>query len=295
MSPFRLLSHSLPPCLRTRRLAFRDLPEAAALFVIACSTRRSLLSRAPLCLVRHLPASNGSALTSHFSLSASYSRGGGRRCPAPARPRCPRLCRACTPTGCLHLLLCSPLATGVRRRSASCAGCSIVSQNPYSSLNPAPDRRSDAFEQLAGSLPQRLASVSWQPGSARCRTWPRCPLVRRSLPGSAFRRQRQRVALARALRSSLICCVCDESPPPSTCPCRRPSSSYCAACKPSAVLSLLFITHNLPLVAASPIRSSLLQRGLDLQGPSRRATAQRPYATQLLADVPKMTVPAGEG
>jgi peptide/nickel transport system ATP-binding protein len=190
-----------------------------------------------------------------------------------------------------------PLAAGVRRRSdGQLRRIQYVSQNPYLALNP---RRT-----VGQIVEQPLAHFEKLPAHERQER------VVAALTSAALREsfvdlypdqlsggERQRVAIARALILEPDLLVCDEVTSALDVSVQAAIVELLRGLQAERGLSLIFITHNLPLVRSIADHvvvmngGTLCERGTVgevLQSP------QDPYTTQLLADVPKLTVPAGD-
>jgi peptide/nickel transport system ATP-binding protein len=189
------------------------------------------------------------------------------------------------------------LHTSARRRSSDTRRrIQYIFQNPYGSLNP---RRTvgEIIEQ-----PLRVfGTASGKEVSSRVAEM----LERVSLTASYAPRypdqlsggERQRVAIARAL-------VCD----PSVLICDEVTSALDVSVQASIVellgnlqrdlgLSMLFITHNLPLVRSIAQRVAVLHQGVIAEiGDASRVlgTPEQPYTRQLIADTPSLETAIAE-
>jgi peptide/nickel transport system ATP-binding protein len=188
-----------------------------------------------------------------------------------------------------------PLVAGVRRRSdGQLRRIQYVSQNPYLALNP---RRTVGqiveqplahFEKLsAGERQDRVVAAL----TAAALRESFVDLYPDQLSGG----ERQRVAIARALILEPELLVCDEVTSALDVSVQAAIVELLRGLQAERGLSLVFITHNLPLVRSIADQvvvmngGTLCERGTVgqvLQAP------KDPYTVQLLADVPKLTVPA---
>jgi peptide/nickel transport system ATP-binding protein len=191
-----------------------------------------------------------------------------------------------------------PLTAGVRRRSSDqLRRIQYVSQNPYLALNP---RRTVGqiveqplahFEKLsAGQRYERVvAALTWA-------------ALRESFvdlyPDQLSGGERQRVAIARALILEPDLLVCDEVTSALDVSVQAAIVELLRRLQAERGLSMIFITHNLPLVRSIADHVVVMNDGRICERGTVTDVLEAPkdaYTTQLLADVPKMTVPVGEG
>jgi len=190
-----------------------------------------------------------------------------------------------------------PLTRGIRRRSnAQLRRIQYVSQNPYASLNP---RRTvgqiveqplDQFERLpAGQRYERVVAALT------------AAALRESFvdyyPDQLSGGERQRVAIARALILEPDLLVCDEVTSALDVSVQASVVELLRQLQAERGLSLIFITHNLPLVRSIADQVVVMNAGKVCErGPVEQVLEdpQDPYTVQLMADVPKMTVAVGE-
>ncbi len=190
-----------------------------------------------------------------------------------------------------------PLSRGIRRRSdEQLRRIQYVSQNPYASLNP---RRTvgqiveqplDHFEKLpAGERYERVVAALT------------AAALRESFvdyyPDQLSGGERQRVAIARALILEPDLLVCDEVTSALDVSVQASVVELLRTLQAERGLSLIFITHNLPLVRSIADQVVVMNAGkICERGPVEQVLEdpQDPYTVQLMADVPKMTVAAGE-
>jgi peptide/nickel transport system ATP-binding protein len=190
-----------------------------------------------------------------------------------------------------------PLQASARRRDAdSRRRIQYIFQNPYGSLNP---RRTvgDIIEQ-----PLRLfGTASGRDASRRVAEM----LERVSLTASYAARypdqlsggERQRVAIARALVCDPAVLVCDEVTSALDVSVQAAIVELLGNLQRDLGLSMLFITHNLPLVRSIAQRVAVLHEGVIAEiGEAAQvlgAPAQ-PYTRQLIADTPSLEVAIAE-
>ena len=182
------------------------------------------------------------------------------------------------------------LTPGVRNRSrTSLVRLQYIFQNPYASLNP---RRS-----IGNVLMQTLERLSDLDRAARydrvLETMDAVALPRRllnSFPDQLSGGERQRVAIARALVVKPKLLICDEV-----------TSSLDVSVQASVVgmlrdlqeqqsLSVLFVTHNLPLVRSIAQRVVVMRAGELVEHGDVAQVIDRPaapYTRQLLDDLPR--------
>jgi peptide/nickel transport system ATP-binding protein len=190
-----------------------------------------------------------------------------------------------------------PLARGIRRRSdEQLRKMQYVSQNPYQSLNP---RRT-----VGQIVEQPLAHFERLPADERYER------VVAALTAAALREsfvdlypdqlsggERQRVAIARALVLEPDLLVCDEITSALDVSVQASVVELLRGLQAERGLSMIFITHNLPLVRSIADQVVVLNEGVICEdGPVAEVlrAPKDPYTTQLLADVPKLETPVGE-
>jgi peptide/nickel transport system ATP-binding protein len=190
-----------------------------------------------------------------------------------------------------------PLTQGIRRRShEQLRRIQYVSQNPYASLNP---RRTvgqiveqplDQFERLpAGERYERVVAALT------------AAALRESFvdyyPDQLSGGERQRVAIARALILEPDLLVCDEVTSALDVSVQASVVELLRGLQAERGLSLIFITHNLPLVRSIADQVVVMNGGRICERGSVEQVLEAPkdpYTVQLMADVPKMTVAVGE-
>jgi len=190
-----------------------------------------------------------------------------------------------------------PLQASARRRDAdSRRRIQYIFQNPYGSLNP---RRTvgDIIEQ-----PLRLfGTASGRDASRRVAEM----LERVSLTASYAARypdqlsggERQRVAIARALVCDPAVLVCDEVTSALDVSVQAAIVELLGNLQRDLGLSMLFITHNLPLVRSIAQRVAVLHEGVIAEiGDAAQVlgTPGQPYTRQLIADTPSLEVAIAE-
>jgi peptide/nickel transport system ATP-binding protein len=190
-----------------------------------------------------------------------------------------------------------PLARGIRRRTDDqLRRIQYVSQNPYASLNP---RRT-----VGEIVEQPLAHFVRLPAREREAK------VVEALTAAALREsfldlypdqlsggERQRVAIARALILEPELMVCDEITSALDVSVQAAIIELLRGLQAERGLSLIFITHNLPLVRTVADQVVVMNAGRVCESGTVSQVLEDPkdpYTIQLLADVPKMPTPVGE-
>jgi peptide/nickel transport system ATP-binding protein len=191
-----------------------------------------------------------------------------------------------------------PLTAGVRRRSRDqLRRIQYVSQNPYLALNP---RRTvgQIVEQPLAHFEKLSASQRYERVVAAL-TW---AALRESFvdlyPDQLSGGERQRVAIARALILEPDLLVCDEVTSALDVSVQAAIVELLRGLQAERGLSMIFITHNLPLVRSIADHVVVMNDGRICERGTVTEVLEAPkdaYTTQLLADVPKMTVSVGEG
>jgi peptide/nickel transport system ATP-binding protein len=188
-----------------------------------------------------------------------------------------------------------PLAPLARQRSREeRRAVQIVFQNPYDSLNP---RRSveDAVSWPARSL-RRL-------GTREARAEVATMLERVRLPAGTARRyptelsggEQQRVAIARALAAKPKLLVCDEVTSALDVSIQAAVLDLLAELRRELRLSLLFISHDLGVVASVADRVLVLELGLICEEGAVRSVLSSPqsaYTARLVEAAPSISAPA---
>jgi len=190
-----------------------------------------------------------------------------------------------------------PLARGIRRRSdEQLRRIQYVSQNPYMSLNP---RRTvgQIVEQPLAHF-ERLSASGRQERVVEALT---SAALRESFvdlyPDQLSGGERQRVAIARALVVRPDLMVCDEITSALDVSVQAAIIELLRGLQAERGLSLIFITHNLPLVRSIADQVVVMNGGRICETGTVGQVLQNPkdsYTAQLLADVPKLTTPVGE-
>ncbi len=190
-----------------------------------------------------------------------------------------------------------PLSRGVRRRSNDqLRRIQYVSQNPYLSLNP---RRTvgQIIEQPLAHF-EKLSARERQERVVDALT---AAALRESFvdlyPDQLSGGERQRVAIARALVVQPDLMVCDEITSALDVSVQAAIVELLRGLQAERGLSLIFITHNLPLVRSIADHVVVMNGGRICEAGTVTQVLEDPqdaYTQQLLADVPKMT-PVGEG
>jgi peptide/nickel transport system ATP-binding protein len=184
-----------------------------------------------------------------------------------------------------------PLATTARKRPREDRrAIQIVFQNPYDSLNP---RRSveDAICWPMRSL-RGLSAQAARPEASRLLEQVRLPAgLARRYPGELSGGERQRVAIARALAASPKLLVCDEITSALDVSIQAAVLDLLAELRRDLGVSLLFISHDLGVVASVADRILVLENGVICeQGEVRRVlvTPQSEYTTRLVTAAPSI-------
>jgi peptide/nickel transport system ATP-binding protein len=173
----------------------------------------------------------------------------------------------------------------------------IIFQNPYDSLNPR-HTVGDIVERPARQL-RRLRRAD-----ARAETQSLLELVR--LPGSTHARypaelsggERQRVAIARALAARPDLLVCDEVTSALDVSVQAAVLELLAELRQELSLSMLFITHDLGVVASISDRVLVLHAGSVCEQGLVATLLERPneeYTRRLIAAAPRLTPAAANG
>jgi len=189
-----------------------------------------------------------------------------------------------------------PLAKGFGRRSdKQLRRIQYVSQNPYQSLNP---RRT-----VGEIVEQPLTHFEKLPANerhARVVDALTAAALRESFldlyPDQLSGGERQRVAIARALILQPDLLVCDEITSALDVSVQAAIIELLRGLRAERGLSLIFITHNLPLVRSIADQVVVMNDGRICESGTVAQVLQDPrdaYTAQLLADVPKMA-PVGE-
>jgi peptide/nickel transport system ATP-binding protein len=168
--------------------------------------------------------------------------------------------------------------------------CQIIFQNPYESLNP----RRSVGEQIARSA-QILRGLSKPDAGARAaELLERVRLPRRlaaSHPAELSGGERQRVAIARALAADPELLICDEITSALDVSVQAAVIDLLAEIRAELEVALLFITHNLGVVASVADRVLVLEHG-DVVEEGRVeivfGAPQDPYTRALLAAAPTL-------
>jgi peptide/nickel transport system ATP-binding protein len=175
-----------------------------------------------------------------------------------------------------------------------------IFQNPYGSLNPR-----HTVGQIVGQPLRVFGTASGREADRRIADM----LERVSLTAAYARRypdqlsggERQRVAIARALVCDPTVLICDEVTSALDVSVQAAIVELLGSLQRDLGLSMLFITHNLPLVRSIAQRVAVLSQGniAELGETAQVLTdPQAPYTRQLLADTPSLetaTAEAGAG
>jgi peptide/nickel transport system ATP-binding protein len=141
-----------------------------------------------------------------------------------------------------------------------CRRCQIVFQNPYESLNP----RRPVGEQVA--RPARvlldLSDADARAGATTLLERVRLPArLAASYPSELSGGERQRVAIARALAADPALLICDEVTSALDVSVQAAVIDLLSEIRADLGVALLFITHNLGVVASIADRVLVLERG----------------------------------
>ena len=189
------------------------------------------------------------------------------------------------------------LETSARSRSTeSRRQIQYIFQNPYGSLNP---RRT-----VGETVAQPLGVFGLAKGSAADRKVDEM-LEQVSLSSSYARRypdqlsggERQRVAIARALISSPAILICDEVTSALDVSVQAAIVELLGELQRELGLSMLFVTHNLPLVRSIAQRVAVLSEGAIVEYGETAdvlANPQQAYTRQLLANTPSLETATAE-
>jgi peptide/nickel transport system ATP-binding protein len=184
-----------------------------------------------------------------------------------------------------------PLPNSARRRDADTRRrIQYIFQNPYGSLNP---RRT--VGQIIGQPLQVFGTASGREADRRIGEM----LERVSLTASYAARypdqlsggERQRVAIARALVCEPAVLVCDEVTSALDVSVQAAIVELLGNLQRDLGLSMLFITHNLPLVRSIAQRVAVLHNGVITEiGEASQVlgTPVQPYTRQLISDTPSL-------
>ncbi len=167
-------------------------------------------------------------------------------------------------------------------------------QNPYDSLNP---RRS--VEDAIGWPVRALRGLNAQQARlevARLLEQVRLPAAfARRYPGELSGGERQRIAIARALAAAPKLLVCDEVTSALDVSIQAAVLDLLAELRRELQLSLLFISHDLGVVASVADRLLVLENGLICEEGAVRSVLSAPqsaYTARLVAAAPSIAAPA---
>jgi len=171
-----------------------------------------------------------------------------------------------------------------------------IFQNPYGSLNPR-----QTIGQIVGQPLRVFGTASGREADRRIAEM----LERVSLTAAYARRypdqlsggERQRAAIARALVCDPTVLICDEVTSALDVSVQAAIVELLGNLQRDLGLSMLFITHNLPLVRSIAQRVAVLSQGNIVElGDTAQVLAdpQQPYTRQLLSDTPSLETAASE-
>jgi peptide/nickel transport system ATP-binding protein len=167
----------------------------------------------------------------------------------------------------------------------------LVFQNPYASLNPSKTVRATLAEALrsagrpASATDELLELVGLDPQLAMRR------------PARLSGGERQRVAIARALAPQPQVLFCDEAVSALDAPVQARILKTLAELRDRLGLAIVFITHDLTVVARLAQRVYVMQAGRIVEsGPTEQVltSPEHPYTRELLASVPGASLSSGE-
>jgi peptide/nickel transport system ATP-binding protein len=185
------------------------------------------------------------------------------------------------------------LANRARKRSqAARRRIQIVFQNPHDSLNP----RHEVGDAIAWPA-RRLRQLSRREADAEAARLLEAVRLPRGLvtryPRELSGGERQRVAIARALAAAPDILICDEITSALDVSVQAAIIELLAELRKTFSLSLLFISHDLGVVAALADRTLVLDRGIVIEegvtGDLLREPAA-PYTRELLAAAPRLHI-----
>jgi peptide/nickel transport system ATP-binding protein len=217
---------------------------------------------------------------------------------ARTRPRSPGRSRACTAAGPAPSRWTAPNCARAARQRSSDARRRIqyIFQNPYASLNPR-----QTIGQIVGQPLKVFGTASGREADRRIGEM----LERVSLTAAYGRRysdqlsggERQRVAITCALVCDPAVLICDEVTSALDVSVQAAIVELLGSLQRDLALSMLFITHNLPLVRSIAQRVAVLSQGNIVElGETGQVLVgpQPPYTRQLLADTPSLETASTE-
>jgi peptide/nickel transport system ATP-binding protein len=166
----------------------------------------------------------------------------------------------------------------------------IVFQNPYDSLNPR-HRVSDAVSRPARVLRELSQEQAMREVAALLERVRLPARVARRFPAELSGGERQRVAIARALAAHPDLLVCDELTSALDVSVQAAVLELLGELRADLGLSLLFISHDLGVVASVADRVLVLDRGMICEeGPVERLlqSPEHPYTRQLIDAAPRL-------
>jgi peptide/nickel transport system ATP-binding protein len=188
----------------------------------------------------------------------------------------------------------APLPSLAQGRSRALRGrIQIVFQNPYDSLNP----KQTVFQALARPLKLFKSPRTSEVDARVIELLGRVQLPRRlaaRYPGELSGGERQRVAIARALATSPDLLICDEITSALDVSVQAVVLELLSELRRDLGLALLFISHDLGVVATIADRVLVLERGeVREQGPvgDILASPSQPYTRKLIDAAPSLPRP----
>jgi peptide/nickel transport system ATP-binding protein len=195
------------------------------------------------------------------------------------------------------LLADTPLSPSARNRPRELRRrCQIIFQNPYESLNPS-RRVIDEVMRPAFTL-RRLPKTQAREEARDLLSRVRLPAhLAEKYPVELSGGERQRVAIARALIAQPDVVVCDEITSALDVSVQAAVIELLVELREELGLSLLFITHNLGVVASIADRVLILEQGRICEEGTLDevfVTPRNAYTAELLAAAPRLTASQGE-
>jgi peptide/nickel transport system ATP-binding protein len=186
-----------------------------------------------------------------------------------------------------------PLANRARRRSRTARRrIQIIFQNPHDSLNPR-HAVGDAIERPLRRLRKLSRKEAVEETGRLLEAVRLSAALRASYPRELSGGERQRVAIARALAAAPDLLVCDEITSALDVSVQAAVLDLLAELRKEFSLALLFISHDLGVVAALADRTLVLDRGTVIEQGATGDLLRAPtaaYTKELLAAAPRLDV-----